>query len=149
MVNKHEAMTEYFKPIIEELTGEPLRFNFSSSDPEGVSLMTEYSDRKIKSYLHGGSEKAYGFAVIWVKPYSTDADDLNLDAMNFVQSFMDALEARNRAKDFPAFPATCEIHRIEVLQNMPGLAGINDQMNLARYQMHGRILYFESEDNDL
>lgn len=148
-MTKHEAVTEYFKPIIEELTGEPLQFNFSASDPEGVSLMTEYSDRVIKSYLHGGSEKAYGFAVIWVKPYSTDADDLNLDAMNFVQSFMDELEARNRAKDFPAFPASCDVHRIEVLQNMPGLAGINDQMNLARYQIHGRILYFEREDNNL
>ena len=67
-MTKHEAVTEYFQPIIEQLTGEPLRFNFSSSDPEGVSLMTEYSDRKIKSYLHGGSEKAYGFAVVWVKP---------------------------------------------------------------------------------
>lgn len=148
-MSKHDAITEYFKPIIEQLTGEPLRFNFSSTDPEGVSIMTNYSDRVVKRYLHGGAQKVYGFTVIWVKPYSTDNDDLNLDAMNFAQSFMDELEKRNRAQDFPAFPDGCEVQRMDVLQNMPNLSGINEQMGLARYQVPGQILYFESEDNDL
>ncbi len=145
-MNKHEAMMAYFKPIVEEITGEPLEFNFSSTAPEGVALMTEYSDRYVRRYVHGGGIKAYGFRIIWTKAYSTDHDDLNLEAMSFAQDFMDAIELKNKSENFPKFPENCSVQRIEVLQNMPNLAGINEAQSLARYQIPGQIIYFESED---
>lgn len=145
-MNKHEAMSAYFKPIVEQLTGEPLDFNFSDSAPEGVSLMTEYSDRVVKQYVHGGAVKAYGFRIVWTKAYSADHDDLNLEAMSFAQAFMDIIERKNKTEDFPDFPDNCAVEKLEVLQNMPNLAGINEAQSLARYQIPGQIIYFESED---
>lgn len=145
-MTKDEAMLAYLKPVIKDLTGEPLTFNFSSSEPEGVALLTNYSDRAIKTYIHGGAQKAYGFTVIWTKAYSTDADDLNLEAMTFANGFMTALQEKNLKKEWPAFPDNCTVQKVELLQDMPALDGINEQYGLARYRVNGRVLYFESED---
>lgn len=141
-MTKHDAIAEYFRPKVEELAGEYLGFNYSGEDSGGISLVTNYSDKIRKKYIYG-AEKEYGFSVIVVKPYSTDADDLNLEAMNFAQAFMDWLDEQNRAKNYPKFPETCQIRKMENLQNMPNLAGINAKEGLARYMIQCRLIYFE------
>lgn len=145
-MTKDEAMLAYLKPIIKDLTSEPLTFNFSSSEPEGVALLTNYSDREIKTYIHGGAQKAYGFTVLWTKAYSTNSDDLNLEAMTFSNCFMQTLEDKNRKGEWPQFPDGCTVQQVELLQDQPALDGINEQYGLARYRVNGRVLYFESED---
>lgn len=144
-MTKHDAVKAFFEPKVIELAGDLLRFNFSPESPDSIALVTNYSDRQIRKYVRVGAEKEYGFTIIITKQYSTDADDLNLEAMNFAQVFMDWIDAQGKAKNYPAFPENCQVKRMEVLQNMPNLAGINAEEAMARYMIQCRIVYFEKE----
>ena len=144
-MTKHDAVKAFFEPKVIELAGDLLRLNFSPESPDSIALATNYSDRQIRKYVRVGAEKEYGFTIIITKQYSTDADDLNLEAMNFAQAFMDWIDAQGKAKNYPAFPENCQVKRMEVLQNMPNLAGINAEEAMARYMIQCRIVYFEKE----
>ena len=143
-MTKHDAMMEFFKPKIEELAGQLPGFNFSSSDPDAVAFVTNYSDKIRKKYVRA-AEKEYTFSVIITKPYSGNTDDANLEAMNFAQAFMKWLDEQNNARNYPKFPENCQIKKMENLQNMPNLAGVNMQEGLARYMIQCRLIYFEKE----
>lgn len=144
-MTKHEAMKAYFEPMVNELANTVLNYNFSPDSSDGIGFLTEYSDRVIKRYIRVGAEKAYGFAILVTKEYSTDCDDLNLEAMNFVQGIMDWVDEQNRLKQFPDFGPGCEIKRIENLQNMPNLAETDPEEGVARYVFQCRVIYFERE----
>lgn len=140
-MTKHDSVKAYFEPVVEELAGNMLNFNFSPEAADSISLITNYSDRVRKKYITGETEKEYCFTIIVVKSYSSDADDLNLEAMNFGQAFMDWLD---RQKNYPDFGENCRIRKMENLQNMPNLSGVNIQEGLARYMIQARIIYTES-----
>ena len=142
-MTRHDEITQFFKPKIEELAGTMQNFNFSPEAPESISLITNYSDKIRKRYITGDCEKEYGFSIIIVKPYSSDQDDLNLEAMNFAQAFMDWLDEQNEARKFPDFGENCTVERIENLQNMPNLSGVNYEEGLARYMIQAKIIYKE------
>ena len=135
-MTKHDAIKQYFEPKVEELAGNLLNFNFSPESEDSISLITNYSDKARKKYITGDVEKEYGFTVIIVKSYSSGYDDLNLEAMNFAQSFMDWL-------DYPDFGENCKIEKMECLQNMPNLSGINQNGTMARYMIQARVIYKE------
>lgn len=142
-MTRHDEITQFFKPKVEELAGTMLNFNFSPEAPESISLITNYSDKIRKRYITGDCEKEYGFSIIIVKPYSSDQDDLNLEAMNFAQAFMDWLDEQNEERKFPDFGKNCTVERIENLQNMPNLSGVNYKEGLARYMIQAKIIYKE------
>ena len=144
-MTKHDAIKAYFEPKVGELAGDMLNFNFSPESEDSISLITNYSDKFRKKYVRVGAEKEYGFTIVIVKEYSSDADDLNLEAMNFAQAFMDWVDDQNKKKNYPEFPDNCQIKEMETLQNMPNLAGINAEEGLARYMVQCRLIYFESE----
>lgn len=144
-MTKHDAMKAYFEPKVLELAKDRLAFNFSPESVDSIAFVTDYTDWLRKKYVRVGAEKEYGFSIIIVKSYSTDIDDLNLEAMNFAQSFMDWLEEQDKKKKYPAFPENCQIKRMDCLQNMPNLADVNAEANLARYMIQCRIIYFEKE----
>ena len=137
----HEAVKTYFQPKVIELVAKNVQFNFSPESRDNISIITRYADKIVKSYITGDEEREYGFAIIIVKQYSTDSDDLNLEAMNFAQAFMEWLDEQNKNKVFPDFGTSCEVEKIENLQNMPNLAGVNAKEGFARYMIQGRILY--------
>lgn len=145
-MTKHDAMKVYFEPKVAELVGDMLSFNFSPGSPDNVAFITNYSDKVRKKYIRIGAEKEYGFTILITKDYSTSADDLNLEAMNFAQAFMDWFEEQNRKKNYPIFPENCQIRKMECLQNMPNLAEINTEEGVARYMIQCRLIYFEKED---
>ena len=144
-MTKHDAVHEFFEKKIMEISEKSLGFNFSDENPGSVSLITNYSGKVRKSYIRVGAEKEYEFSIIAVKPYSTDEDHLNLEAMNYAQDISDWVDAQNKAKNYPSFPENCQIKKMETLQNMPNLAGINAKEHLARYMVQCRIIYFEKE----
>lgn len=139
----HDAVKAYFEPKVIELVSKTVQFNFSPESKDNISLITRYADKVVRSFITGDCEKEYGFAIIIVKSYSTDSDDLNLEAMNFSQAFMDWLDEQNKNKIFPDFGERREVLKIENLQNMPNLSGVNTEEGLARYMIQGRILYRE------
>ena len=142
-MTKHDAVKQYFEPKVMELAGDILSFNFSPESADSFSLITDYSDKVVKEFICGDIRKAYGFAIVIIKNYSTSGDDLNLECMNFVQVFMDWMEEQDRNKHYPDFGDDCDIEKMEVLQNMPNLAGVNAEEGLAKYMIQGRILYME------
>lgn len=142
-MTRHDEITQFFKPKIEELAGTMLNFNFSPESPESISLITNYSDKIRKRFVTGDCEKEYGFSIIIVKPYSSDQDDLNLEAMNFAQAFMDWLDEQNEGKNYPDCGENCTVEKIENLQNMPNLSGVNCEEGLARYMIQAKIIYKE------
>lgn len=144
-MTKHEAMKAYIEPKVAELAGKLLNFNFSDDSPDSFALITNYSDRVLKKYTRAGADKAYGFTIIVTKGFSTYADDLNLEAMNFAQSFMDWIELLNKEKNYPDFGGKCQIKKIENLQNIPNLAGVDAENATARYMIQCRVVYFEKE----
>lgn len=144
-MTKHDAMKAYFEPVVTELANTVLNYNFSPDSPDGISFLTEYADKVVKRYIRIGAEKAYGFAILVTKAYSTNCDDLNLEAMNFVQGLMDWLDEQNRNKVFPDFGDKCTVKKIENLQNMPNLAEVNPEEGVARYMFQCRVVYFEKE----
>lgn len=144
-MTKHDAMKAYFEPAVNEIAGSILKFNFSSDSPDSIGFLTDYSDKVIKRYVRVGAEKAYGFSILVTKEFSTNADDLNLEAMNFAQGIMDWVDVQNRKKQFPDFGVRCTVKRIENLQNMPNLAEVDPEEGLARYMIQCRVIYFEKE----
>ena len=142
-MSKHDAVKAYFEPKIEELAGSMLNFNFSPESTDSISLITNYSDKVRKKYITGDVQKEYGFSIVIVKEYSSEVDDLNLEAMNFAQAFMDWLDSQNEMKEYPDFGENCTIEKMENLQNMPNLSGINAEAALARYMIQARIIYRE------
>lgn len=143
-MTKHEAMKAYIEPKVLEV-GKMLNFNFSDDSPDSFALITNYSDKVIKKYIRIGADKAYGFTVIVTKGFSTSADDLNLEAMNFAQSFMDWIEEQNKEKKYPDFGEKCQVKKIENLQDIPNLAEVDAENAIARYMMQCRVVYFEKE----
>lgn len=144
-MTKHDAMKKYFEPWVEEKVEDLLNFNFSPESRDTVSFITNYAGKTVKQFIRGSSRKEYGFSIIIVKSYSLDSDDLNLQAMNFAQAFMDWLEEQNRKRIFPEFPENCRVLKIENMQNMPNLVGINAEASLARYMVQCRLIYEENE----
>lgn len=147
-MTKHDAMKVYLEPKIVELVGNTLNFNFSPESPDEFSLLTEYSEKVVKKFVDGNIRKSYGFAIIVIKHYSTVKDDLNLECMNFVQEFMDWMEEQNKKENYPDFGSNCKVEKIEVLQNMPNLSGINTEEGLAQYMIQGQVLYIEHDKNN-
>lgn len=142
-MSKHDAVKGYFEPVVEELAGNLLNFNFSPESADSISLITNYSDKVRKRYITGETQKEYGFSIIIVKAYSSNQDDLNLEAMNFTQAFMDWLDEQDKKKIYPDFGEKCVIEKMENLQNMPNLSGVNYEAGLARYMIQVRIVYRE------
>lgn len=144
-MTKHDAMKEFFEKKVQDLAGDYLHFNFSPEEAGSIAFVTNYSDKVRKKYIRIGAEKEYAFSILLTEPYSADGDDVNLRAMNFAQAFMDWLEEQNRTGNYPKFPQNCKIKKMENLQNMPNLAGVDANAWVARYMLQCRIIYFEEE----
>ena len=142
-MTKNDSIKAYFEPKVSELAGDMLNFNFSPESEDSISLITNYSDKVKKKYVTGDVQKEYGFTIVIVKSYSSCQDDLNLEAMNFAQAFIDWLDQQNERKDFPDFGEDCEVQEMQNLQNMPNLSGVNQDGSLARYMIQARIIYKE------
>lgn len=142
-MTKHDVMMEYFEPKVTELIGDTIKFNFSPNSSDKITFVTNYSDKVRKKYIRVGAEKEYGFTILITKSYSQDDDDLNLEAMNFAQAFMDWLDEQGEQKQFPNFGDKCQVKKMETLQNMPNLAEIDMENGVARYMLQCRVIYFE------
>ena len=141
-MTKHEVMKNYVEEKVMELSDRLVSFNFSDDSIDGVSFLTNYSGKTVKKYVRA-ADKEYGFTILMTWHFSTETDDLNLQAMNFAQKFMDWIEKQNKDKNFPDFGEKCQVKKIENLQNMPNLAAVDWENMKAQYMIQCRVLYFE------
>lgn len=143
-MTKHEIMKAYVEEKVGELMGRLVSFNFADDSPDSVSFLTDYSGRVVKRYLRA-ADKEYRFVLLVTWHYSTETDDLNMQAMNFAQEFMEWIEEQDKAKNYPNFGEKCQTKKIENLQNMPNLATVDWENMTAQYRIPCRVLYFEKE----
>lgn len=143
-MTKHEIMKSYVEEKVIELSEQLLSFNFANDSMYGISFLTNYSDKIVKRYVRA-ADKEYGFTILITWHFSSETDDLNLQAMNFAQGFMDWIDNQNREKNFPDFGEKCQVKKIENLQNMPNLAAVDLENMKAQYMIQCRVLYFEKE----
>ena len=143
-MTKHEIMKAYVEEKVGKLIWSIVSFNFADDFPDSISFLTNYSGKVVKKYIRA-ADKEYGFTILITWHYSTETDDLNVQAMNFAQEFMDWIEEQNRTKNFPDFGEKCQVKKIENLQNMPNLATVDWENMTARYMIPCRVLYFEKE----
>ncbi|CUP28019.1 Uncharacterised protein [[Eubacterium] contortum] len=141
-MTKHEVMKNYVEEKVMELSDRLVSFNFSDDSIDGVSFLTNYSGKTVKKYVRA-ADKEYRFTILMTWHFSTETDDLNLQAMNFAQEFMDWIEKQNKDKNFPDFGEKCQVKKIENLQNMPNLAAVDWENMKAQYMIQCRVLYFE------
>lgn len=140
MVNKHEAMVKYLKGYVPYY----LTFNSIIEEQGQISIQPVYADDVVKEYTNGEKIKEYTFAVVQIRQYDTGISEPSINAAELfdVGQFMEWIDEQNKNKNFPNFGEQCNIQRIYNLQNMPNLAGANDQ-NEAKYMFQCRVVYLE------
>lgn len=139
--NRNEALQGWLaqSPYITDLY-----FNFAPAEA-GVTGVTPVSgERVLRRYLGGYSLVEYDFGVVQYKPVNTDVPNNsdNADEMYNVELLMAWIEDQNRLKNFPAFEG-CEVQKVEVLNNMPVVAGQDDEV--AKYMVQCRVTYLSKE----
>lgn len=140
-MTKYEGLVEFLKkyPPLNEI----LYFNKTQEIADTSSVNTVYSDYAVQEYTCGNSDREFIFAIKQMKQYdSAGTSGINRQTMEEVQAFMDWIDEQNAKRNFPEFPDNCFVYKIENLQNMPEIAGTNDQ-GLAEYMFQCRVCYTE------
>lgn len=144
-MTKHEAMVAYIGPKVQELIGGSLGFNFADGGAGKAAFVTNYSDQVRKRYIRVGEEKEYTFTLLLNQYFSSNLDELNLQAMNLTQQFIEWVDRKEALKEYPDFGPKCRIKKLENLQNMPNLAAVDWENHVAQYALQCRVVYFESK----
>lgn len=139
-MKKHEAVYEFIKEY--PPLGGLLYFNSIEEFYDATGLMPVYGDNVVTEYTGGNAEKEYMFAIVQMKAFDTGTSNINIQAIQDMESFNDWIEEQNKKHNFPKFPDNCTINQIKPLQNMPNLAGTNEQ-GLAKYMLQFKIDYYE------
>lgn len=140
-MTKYEGLVTFLKqyPPLNEI----LYFNNTQEIADTSSVNTVYSDYAVQEYTCGNSDREFVFAIKQMKQYdSAGTSGINRQTMEEVQAFMDWIDEQNKKRNFPKFPDNCFVYKIENLQNMPEIAGTNDQ-GLAEYMFQCRVCYTE------
>lgn len=118
-----------------------LFFNFSTTGEMDTVIAPIVSDYAIKKYIDGSSNRQYDFAIIQYRKYTSEVPNVteNVETVFDVEKVMEWIEAQNRKRNFPKFPDGCIVTKVENLQDMPEVAGINDTN--AKYMFSCRIRY--------
>lgn len=139
--NRNEALQEWLQ---ESPYATDLFFNFAPTEPGTTAVAPVSGEAVIKRYLGGYSLKGYDFGVVQYIPVNMDVPNNtdNTDAMYSVEQFMNWVKEQNAQQNFPDFEG-CNVQRVEVLNNMPVVAGQDDEV--AKYMFQCRVTYVEKE----
>ena len=137
--NKHAAVWNW---LYQNEDIKRLYFNFSDAQTGNTTIATSTGNAVLKRYTNGDMMKAYDFALIQYKTLNTvDVNsDENAETMFDAEKLMEWVEEQEEKKNYPYFPG-CVVTKVELLQNMPSIAGMDD--SVAKYLFSCRIEYLE------
>ena len=143
MDNKHLAMWNW---LYQNKNISDLFFNFSTDKNGATVIATGSGDTVVKQYMGNSSLRNYDFSIIQFKPVNSEIpnNSENATIMFDVEAVMDWIKKQNEDRNFPEFPSNCMIQKIEVLNNMPSVAG-QDQAG-AKYMFQCRVVYTQIGD---
>ena len=139
MDNRHDAVWQW---LYQNEQIKRLYFNFSDTDSGNVVIATNSGNNKLKTYTDGSTRRAYDFALIQYLPLNTvDVNsNENAEIMFDAEKLMDWIDEQENTKNYPVFPG-CIVTKVENLQSMPSVAGMNDTE--AKYLFSCRITYLQ------
>ena len=139
--NKHDALIDW---LFQNEAVKRLYFNFSDTQNGNIVIATNSGNYVMKRYTDGSSLRAYDFALIQYKPLNTIDVNSNENAviMFDAEQLMEWIDEQEEHKNYPVFPG-CTVTKVENLQNMPSVAGMNDTE--AKYLFSCRITYLQNK----
>ena len=137
--NKHDAVWNW---LYQNEQIKRLYFNFSDTETGNTVIATDGGNNKLKEYTDGSILRAYDFALIQYLPLNTvDVNsNENAEVMFDAEQLMEWIDEQNEKRNFPIFKG-CTVTKVENLQNMPNVAGMDDTR--AKYLFSCRITYLQ------
>lgn len=142
--SKHQSVWNW---IYENDEISDLFFNFSTSESGDVVIATDATDFIETRYVDGTTKRHYDFSIVSYQDLNTDApnDTLNIKIIESVESLMEWVRTQNKLRNFPVFPDNCSVLKVEVLQDIPTVAGQDE--TTAKYLFGCRITYIQKGEN--
>lgn len=119
-----------------------LKFNSTGEYQGEAGISTIYSETWEKRHIRGHGIKRYDFAVTLIKQFDTGTSSVNADEIFSAEKFMSWIDQQNKSGNLPDFGDNTKTISIENLQNMPNLAGVNNDGAIAKYMFQCRVRYY-------
>lgn len=138
---KTKAVAEWVKtcPFI----GKRLKINAVDMKAGEVALNTVSNTQLDVEFIDGTKEKAYTFALVFVREWSDGVDKINQEAVEFGEKWQDWVSEQLDAGNVPNFGNRCTIRAIKPLQNIPDVAAVYGDVQKAQYQFQCEVTYWE------
>lgn len=142
--NKHSAMWDWVYSC-SELSD--LFFAFSQNLNGSAVLVPMAKERIVKEYLDGSSIRNYDFSLVLYKPANAEVPNSteNVDIMVDVEKVMGWVDEQNKNRNFPIFPDGCTVQKVENLQNMPTIAGMDETG--AKFMFACKVIYKQERED--
>lgn len=134
------------KALIEWAKGWPdlggyLKLNAINSNSGDSALVTDFADRYIERYIDGSGTHECTFMLKMMCEWSSGFDEINAQAMELNESWMDWVEAQfpDNVPDF----GDASITGIEPLYDVPALNAVYQEDQTAEYVFQAKIYYTE------
>lgn len=128
--------------VAQFLDNQYLYFESANEYPNVRTLVPQYGDYINKTDILGYKYKSYSFVFIGYEKLDRGTSDVNSKNMLIFDSFIEWLEGKQEAHEFPDFGPKCSDYEIKIIQNMANIAFVSDD-NLAKYMLGVKINYKE------
>lgn len=119
-----------------------LKLNAVELVPGEFTINTVYNDAYVREFIGGKKERIYTFALVFVTNWSSGFDEVNKEAEELGEMWLDWVEAQYAAGNLPDF-GDASIRKIQSVQNIPGLSAVYDETMTAKYMFQAAITYWE------
>lgn len=117
-----------------------LHLNASNERSGDVALLTG-SAAVEKEYIDGSEDRRIDFTLSIMTDWSEGADEINVDAMDMGEEWLDWVAAQEDAKNYPSLPKGLEPLQIAVDDQAPTLSMAYEASGLAQYQFAAHLIY--------
>lgn len=124
-------------PYLEDL--EHINIDYLKSEDGAYSIEEEPTDTIIQEYVDGSSDRQFVFVLATTMLWNDEVVN-NISNCGFFENFQNWLEDCSVNEDFPEMPQGLEPYKIEAMSS-GYLFGVNENQQLARYQIQCRLLY--------
>lgn len=112
------------------------------SENGGTTIVPNSSEEWTKEFNDGTGEKELTFTLILHKAISTEPNtDENAKTQFDVEKIMEWIREQNEVENYPQFADDETIFEIEVLENLPNMAGQDEQT--AKFMFAVKINYYK------
>lgn len=136
-----ESLRDYFMncPILVELAR--LNVDYLGVEPTNYTIDGVPIDTTVKKYTDGAKVKQYAFVFASREFYGSDVIQ-NIENSGFYEKLTEWLEEQTKSKKLPELSGNKEALKIETTTSGYLFQTSEDS---ARYQLQGRLLYYEEE----